>query len=218
METHNTVENIAGEAVQTLPQASEASINALNQAQTETQDVDAFGTPFDPSLHQKRKTTKGAWKRKPQRRTTEEGTSQLALPPEQAYSTEAYASAVTVTQSMFLSMQMLFGSDWAPVVDKKTGIDENQAITHAMAVYFESREIKDIPPGCMLGMVLTMYALPRLGRPTMKRKLAGLGYWFKTKILRRKPANGSQLNIWSNGKREDDASETASGESTPEGF
>lgn len=210
---HNPVEHAVDEALHTLPQPSEASIDALSHADTPSADTDAFGTPFDPLLHQKGKTKSGAWKRKPQRRKAfDDAGSHLALPPEQAYSTEAYASAVTVTQSMFMCLQMLFGSDWAPVIDKKTGIDENHAITHATAVYFESKEIKDIPPGCMLAMVLSMYALPRLARPTTKQKLAGLVYWFKVKILRRKPANGSQFNIWPNGVREDDVSQTDGGE------
>lgn len=74
------------------------------------------------------------------------------------------------------------GPEWLP----KTP-EERQLVSVSLGRYFETQKVKDIPPGMMLALVVTVYALPRLSQPSTSTKLK-LGWtWLKSKFSRKNP-------------------------------
>ena len=81
-----------------------------------------------------------------------------------------------------------FGPEWQP----KTP-EEKNSVTQALEEYLKVKEVKDIPPGLMLTIIVACYAAPRLREPGTSTKLAvwwekikfGWG-WFKFKFLGKK--------------------------------
>jgi hypothetical protein len=68
---------------------------------------------------------------------------------------------VTVTTS---GLVQVFGQEWLP------SSEENTALTDATAAYLKSINMTDIPPGWMLLLVVSMYALPRVTAPGFAAK------------------------------------------------
>lgn len=77
------------------------------------------------------------------------------------------------------------GPEWQP-----QSPDERQNVCSCLSVYLKTKEVKDIPPGLMLTIVVVAYAGPRLAVPTTRDKIkpAVLWGWNKVKsFFARKP-------------------------------
>jgi hypothetical protein len=73
-------------------------------------------------------------------------------------------------------MTMIFGGEWQP---KTT--EEREQVVAALTRYFEVKNIRDIPPGAALTLVLLTYSAVRLKEPKTASKLK-LGWtWAKTR-------------------------------------
>jgi len=79
------------------------------------------------------------------------------------------------------SLAIVFSDDWKPKDD-----NERNAVITALKRYFEHKQVKDIPPGALLAIVLCAYAAPRVNQPTTRDKLKMGWTWLKTKIGRKK--------------------------------
>lgn len=79
-----------------------------------------------------------------------------------------------------------FGPEWLPRPSINPNFpDERTVVVNALATYLKSKEVKDIPPGLMLTIVVVAYAAPRLNAPSTRQKL-GIGWtWLKSKFKRK---------------------------------
>lgn len=81
----------------------------------------------------------------------------------------------------------VLGPEWQP-----RSPEERQLLVTHLAAYLKAKDVKDIPPGWMLVIVLGAYSLPRLSQPATKEKLRFGWTWLKIKVIpffRRKRAN-----------------------------
>lgn len=76
---------------------------------------------------------------------------------------------------------MMLGPEWQP-----NNPEERKLVVASVAAYLRSKEIKDIPPGMMLALVLTVYAAPRITKPSTAGKLRIGWAWLKEKFRRKK--------------------------------
>jgi len=74
-------------------------------------------------------------------------------------------------ETIFSMGQMFGGAEWAPVVDKKQGINEREFMTDSFTAYFTAKEISDLPPGLVLLAALGSYTGKRIA-PVVKAKIA----------------------------------------------
>jgi hypothetical protein len=89
------------------------------------------------------------------------------------------------------TMAMALGDEW-----RARSPEERKSVVDTLAVYLKSKQVKDIPPGVMLTIVLLAYATPRLKEPATASKIK-LGWsWVKFKawptfsgFFRRKKSN-----------------------------
>lgn len=101
---------------------------------------------------------------------------------------EGAATSVTVANYQLMgeavfdmsisTLTLMLGPEWQP-----SKPDERTMVTVALAKYFETKKVEDIPPGLMLTLVITAYALPRFTQPSTKGKLVLGWLWFKSKIV-----------------------------------
>ncbi len=81
------------------------------------------------------------------------------------------------------SLAIVFSDDWKPRDPNERG-----AVVASLKRYYEHKQIKDIPPGALLCLVLCAYAAPRVNTPTTKDKLKIGWLWLKDKFKRKKTA------------------------------
>lgn len=72
----------------------------------------------------------------------------------------------------------LLGPEWHP-----RGPEEKKLVQEAVANYLRAKDVKDIPPGMMLTLVIMAYSAPRISQPSTKAKLAYGWSWFKGRFL-----------------------------------
>lgn len=72
------------------------------------------------------------------------------------------------------------GPEWQP----KTP-EERQSVCTALETYFKFKQVKDLPPGLALTIVVVAYSAPRLKEPSTSSKLRLAWTWIKVKILRK---------------------------------
>ena len=77
--------------------------------------------------------------------------------------------------------QMTLGPEWAP-----RDSAERAGVVQPLARYLETQELKDIPPGVLLTMVVVAYSAPRITQPSTKARLAMGWLWLKSKFQKRK--------------------------------
>lgn len=80
------------------------------------------------------------------------------------------------------ALAMGLGPEWKP-----QSPEERELVADSLAKYFESQQLKDIPPGMMLLLVCGVYALPRVNQPKTKEKIAAGWTWLKMKIAGKNP-------------------------------
>ena len=79
------------------------------------------------------------------------------------------------------ALAMGLGPEWLP-----QSPEERQLVAGSLGKYFEAQQVKDIPPGMMLALVVTVYGLPRLSKPSTASKLKLAWLWIKSKFGGRK--------------------------------
>ena len=197
---------------------NEAAVEAAAAVEVETVvekslNVDSEGTTFDPELHAVDKdgmpsvTPLGKFRK---RRGASKIKTQTAAQEYQQKINNATAAANAAVDMSIQSLQLLLGPEWEPI--QQDGHDERAALKAATTNYFIAKDINDFPPGVALAVVVTSYAMPRIvaGKETQTR-LGKAKIWFAEKLnsFKRKRKDAAQSNSRDDGKRKDDASETA---------
>lgn len=84
------------------------------------------------------------------------------------------------------TMATTFGQEWLPRQNVMANMpSERDVVVNALATYMQAHEVKDIPPGLMLTIVVVAYAAPRLNHTNTKTKLYGAWLWIKSKFTRK---------------------------------
>jgi hypothetical protein len=156
--------------------------------------TDVDGRTFDPSIHDAGpdggpQLNRDGWIKKRRGAKGKAGTAPKATQSKvdpgkrtEARDANAQASAVegqidataeTATTLVFSIGQMVGGEEFAP----ESG--EPEALKGALATYFKSKNVTDIPPGALVAIVLFSYVGKRWNRPVFKEKRTG--WWMGVK-------------------------------------
>jgi hypothetical protein len=167
-------------------------------------EVDALGVPWDPAIHAKSATTgkgvrnaKGAWRK---RRGLAGSSSYIhtgatgkaeAKEPDAAEVARATAeqqsrmAGAMVAQTMIYISIGIGGEEFAPRDIRIPGgntYNEKDMLSQVWGDYFAAKGVVDIPPGIALLGGLSMYYLPRLREPAVRKRAGGFIHWTKEKI------------------------------------
>lgn len=74
------------------------------------------------------------------------------------------------------TLAMALGDEWRARSD-----EERKSVIAVLAIYLKSKQVKDIPPGVMLTIVLLAYATPRLKEPATASKIKLAWSWVRFK-------------------------------------
>lgn len=69
------------------------------------------------------------------------------------------------------------GPEWMP-----RSPEERNMVVESLRVYLASKQVKDIPPGLMLTIILVAYSAPRLNAPPTREKLRFGFTWVKMRV------------------------------------
>lgn len=209
-------EHVIGEAAAEAEAAAAASTSAPASA------VDRNGRGFDPNLHEtdgngaavlnkdrtlRLKRGRGAERA---RLRPEDGPSTIKTPAMASLEPTATKTGHLIAEQIFGVGRMLGGEEWAPQLNPELGLDERAQMRDAWATYCEHKEIRDIPPGMALSMVMLAYISPRLFMPKTKSRLQVAKEWVLVNAIKWRlwrPKRDARINSGDDGKREDDASE-----------
>lgn len=151
-----------------------------NATQNDNLAKDKLGNTFDPNVHatdadgNAKYNKDGTLRRK---RGRQSGQS-IGSPNTSNLYREA---ATATTQATFIMGQAIGGDEFAPIVNVEQGIDEPQMMINAWVEYYKSKGITQVPPWLGLAIAYTAYVGPRLTKPTVKSRLAGLYANLKTR-------------------------------------
>lgn len=97
----------------------------------------------------------------------------------QGSGTVDHAAMAAVVFDMSTSAAVVaIGEEWKP-----SNSAEREMVVSAIAAYFKSKDVKDVPPALMLSFVVLAYSLPRLTKPNTSNKLKLAWQWVKVKLL-----------------------------------
>lgn len=97
----------------------------------------------------------------------------------QGSGTVDHAAMAAVVFDMSTSAAVVaIGEEWKP-----SNPAEREMVVSAIAAYFKSKDVKDVPPGLMLSFVVLAYSLPRFSKPNTSGKLKLAWQWVKVKFL-----------------------------------
>jgi hypothetical protein len=144
--------------------------------------VDRHGRAFDPTVHRTDDAGNPILTSSGLLRVRRGGSPSYVSAGGAKGSADAIVAGQTIADTFIGCAHMALGDEWAPRLDPATGMNERLAMGQAWGRYLESRDMRDIPPGVMVTMVMTMYALPRLVQPQTQSKLARFGNWSKEKL------------------------------------
>lgn len=71
----------------------------------------------------------------------------------------------------------IFGPEWMP-----RSPEERNMVVEALRTYLASKQVKDIPPGLMLTIIIVAYSAPRLNAPPTREKIKFGWTFFKMKV------------------------------------
>ena len=89
--------------------------------------------------------------------------------------------AEVIFHSATSTLCMTLGAEWAP----KDATEANMVI-EPLSKYLETQEVKDIPPGALLLLVIVAYSRERVMADNTKTKLIRTWLWLKSKLGKRK--------------------------------
>lgn len=237
------VSNQADEIINSIPEVTESAIHAHTQQQVEIEQTsqgltDKNGEPFSPDKHQvdsdgnpklsaknklmlKRGRKSGSTASPVKSKVANPSTQGTQIPcQDEAHKIQHAQATGKVSAHLLINMSMMIGgSDFAPQIDPKTGVNEKEALEAAFTDYYISTGKVDLPPSAALAITVAMYALPRFMLPNVQTRVkAGGGRiytWWQNRKLKKQlkkqgKTNGAQSDTGNDGKRENDTSETIS--------
>lgn len=187
----------SGEDQSTTPSSSKGGITLDTLSLPGIESIEEF----DPSIHAvnadgtPRRKVDGSLAR---RRGRKGGTSSSASGEKQKKTTVSSGSVAGIDMTDYAVLGdlaagmtaatgvMVFGAEW----DFRDPA-ERQGMAMAYAEYMRAKEIRDIPPGMVLTMVLVSYSVPRLQLPETQSRMQKIGGWIKSKIAGRKFSFGA---------------------------
>lgn len=214
-------EAIASAAVSREPEASASQVERQNKFAVEK---DSAGDAFNPEIHATKAsgepslTPSGKFRRK--RGTVSkvgQPKSKAVVPAisDEELKRKARATGHGCAEILFRCCTMLGGSEWQPVKNEAEQIDERRDISEVLSDYCEAHNITDLPPGLMVGIVLSSYVLPRFTLPETQKRASKFGVWVKTKwlnIMHWRAHRASRSNDRNDGKRQNNTGEINSRE------
>jgi hypothetical protein len=94
-----------------------------------------------------------------------------------------YTKLAEITFSLSTGMLSgVFGPEWQPENE-----EERKFVVQPLAAYYRSKEVKDLPPGVLLAVVVSAYGIRRLPKPGTSTKLKLWWVWLTSKFKRKKP-------------------------------
>jgi len=151
--------------------------------------VDNKGLPFDPKIHETnpdgtaRVTSNGFCRLK----RGNKGIKNISSQSPQTQTTSETSPIENESGKMAAELWeangvMVFGEDWRATPEEKS------VLTETFALYLKSKNIKDIPAGWLLAIILTHYTVKRMAKPTIREKIvfAVKVIWNKIKGLGKK--------------------------------
>lgn len=185
---------------------------------------DRQGRAFDPDLHEvgadkQPVTNKDGTLRLKRGRGAEKAQSapnqsSIKTPEMARIEPTATKTGHLIAEQIFAVGRMIGGEEWQPLSIPEQGLDERSQMRDAWASYCEFKDIRDIPPGIALGMVMLAYVSPRLFMPKTKSRIQKAKEWAITTAVKLKLWKGRRFDTRSNrgddGKRENDDSKEAS--------
>lgn len=219
------------------PEPNAPAIEAQGAADAETiassdSVTDKKGTVFDPKLHavdgdgNPSVTPLGKFRKR-------RGLSKVSVTNQQLIDADkakkdriaARAAGQLAADLMIGSACTLLGPEWVPMgadgEQKPQEFDEQSNLRKAFADYFEARGISDFPPGIMLSIAISSYAMPRVvaGKET-KTRLSAARKWFGKKWKKwttpKAKKDATQPDSRDNGERENDTGKTTVSDEPPE--
>ena len=199
---------------------AEAEAAAKAPPQAPTQARDRQGRSFDPELHETKEDgsaviNKDGSLRLKRGRGSEriKANSEIKTPEMARIEPSASKTGHLIAEQIFSMGRLVGGEEWAPVVNPEYGVDERAQMYEAWATYCEHKEIRDIPPGIALGMVMVAYVSPRMFMPKTKSRITKAKEWCITALVKLKLWKGRHNDTRSNsrddGERKDDNSQAA---------
>lgn len=209
--------------------AIEADKNEAESAKAEYAHLrDADGNPFDPDIHVTQAdgspslTKRGKLRKRPGRKagqssgttasasrlkTPEGGTAEVTMRQRQ----QARMSGAAAANALIMLGVTVGGDEWQPIANRAEGIDEREQLQIAFGDYFEAKGMNDIPPGVALSIAVVAYAAPRFTMPKTQSKFQrfreNVAAWIAKRRMRK---NAPQPDTRDDGKRQNNAGETAS--------
>lgn len=199
-----TADHIASE----LPEPQQHAINqataelAAENPQAAAVELDALGVPWNPAEHATGKdghgvlTKAGIWRKRkgvkgspPHLNTGVADAAPAPADEETSAKTLEIQSRMAGQQVAVLMIRCsiaLGGDAFHPRVLEMAGglkYDEQKMLQAAWGEYFVAKGVVDIPPGVMLLSALSMYYMPRLQAPEVKKKASGALFWIKEKFI-----------------------------------
>jgi len=221
----DSIDSVHDEILESSPDVNQAYIEGTEAAQAAASvaasDVkDSEGAVFNSELHAVNKdgepslTATGKFRKK--RGASKVAITNTALAEQQKLEKDriaARAAGQLAADMLIGSSVTLLGDEWVPIGSKGTQepiqFDEHSNLRRAFADYFEAKNISDFPPGIMLSIAVTSYAMPRLvaGKET-KTRLAKMKIWIAERYnkMKRSRKDAAQSHSRDNGKRKDNAS------------
>lgn len=198
--------NEANEILGRTPEPQEHAIAAASKTmegvppETETTQVDDFGTVFDPEKHTGTKTKNGAWRSKKQKSvvaTSRKNSSATpaATPTAQVDSSAEAMATGQVIATLFLgACQSIGGEEWEPTKQ------ERDFQVSAWQAYCVAKDVKELSPGLALLIAIGSYAGARVGKPKTAAKIGRLKTWIglrvaKWKIKKELAKRGIKANV-----------------------
>ena len=192
------LESISNALLDAMPDVQEHAIAQSEAVESEKEEslraqVDSAGTRFDPNIHKSNKsgeptrTKTGKFIKKPASSTVKIAEQAQTQAPQPANASAECAGAAAAG-ALFTAGVVLGGEEWAPIVDKSTGLDERVVMQSAFADYFRATGKTDFPPSVALAVVVLAYVAPRFTMPKTQTRYTRFKNWIVKKIADRKLA------------------------------
>lgn len=166
-ELDNIVSGISSE----MPETTDAFIEGTIERDAEPVVRDRDGREFDPAIHKTDQdgnpvyNADGTIKKKRGRRAGSLGSSvgQSTDGAQEKARNTGYVELGHVSATLLCNTAIaIFGEDWEPHTNKVTQTNERDFLAQSFAAYYQAKNMPDLPPGAMLAVALSAYALPRL--------------------------------------------------------
>ena len=123
-----------------------------------------------------------------------------------------------MADSFIMCATMIGGPEFQPIKGNADGIeiDEKRELRMAFSDYCEAKQIGDFPPGIALTIAMLAYIGPRFTMPNTQKRSKRFFTWLGAKWALWRNRRAAHADNRNDGKRKDDARETASETATSE--